>query len=171
MSKKMESRPRRILVVDDEETVRTVVAASLRRAGFDVTEARDGLDAMNVSRRLQPDVIVTDLNMPRCDGQRLCEELKRDLATARIPVVVMTGSAPDETHLRKLGCVAFLHKPVTRSVADCVRDVLTQPAPGASRSGTGRCYDVERAHRRVGPPARRHPSAEAHDSGGNLPGF
>jgi two-component system, chemotaxis family, chemotaxis protein CheY len=129
-SNAIDSRPRRVLVVDDDESVRAVVAAMLRRAGYEVSEARDGLDALVLARRVQPDAIVTDLNMPRCDGQRLCEELKRDPVTARIPVVVMSGNAPDEMPLRRLGCAAVLHKPLTRSVADCVHGVLTQPSSG-----------------------------------------
>jgi CheY-like chemotaxis protein len=122
--------PHRVLVVDDDESVRALVAAMLRRGGFEVSEACDGLDALAVARRFRPDVIVTDLNMPRCDGERLCVELKRDLVTAQIPIVVMTGSVADELNLRRLGCVAFLHKPLSRSVADCVRGVLTQSIEG-----------------------------------------
>jgi CheY-like chemotaxis protein len=130
-----EGLPHRVLVVDDENTVRALVAAMLRRGGFEVSEARDGLDALAVARRFRPDVIVTDLNMPRCDGERLCVELKQDVATAWIPVVVMTGSTPDETRLRKLGCVAFLHKPLSHSIADCVRSVLARSADANARFG------------------------------------
>jgi CheY-like chemotaxis protein len=111
-------RQRRVLIVDDEDLVRRVVAALLRRGGLDVTEARDGLDALEKVHDLRPDVILTDLNMPRCDGEQLCLALRGDPLTAHIPVVLMTGRNADEARMRELGCVAVWYKPLLPSIAD-----------------------------------------------------
>ena len=74
-------RPR-VLVVDDEEIVRLVLARALRLSGFDVFEARDGLEALARMPVAAPDLVLTDLNMPRCNGETLCVEIKRRYATA-----------------------------------------------------------------------------------------
>ena len=74
--------PLRVLVVDDEDLIRQVIGTILRRAGFDVDEARDGLEALDCLRTAMPDLVLTDLDMPRCNGEELCTEIKRDRATA-----------------------------------------------------------------------------------------
>ena len=75
-------RPR-VLVVDDEELVRLVIARTLRLSGFDVFEARDGLEALARMPVAAPDLVLTDLNMPRCNGEQLCVEIKRRQAHRR----------------------------------------------------------------------------------------
>jgi CheY-like chemotaxis protein len=114
----------RVLVVDDEDVVRRVLAALLRKGGFHVVEARDGFDALSRIQEARPHVILTDLNMPRCNGEQLCLALRNDPATAAIPVVAMTGNNVDERHMRELGCVEVLHKPLLPSLADQLRRVI-----------------------------------------------
>jgi chemosensory pili system protein ChpA (sensor histidine kinase/response regulator) len=115
---------RRVLVVDDEDLVRRVIAALLRRGGLDVIEARDGLDALEKVHDLRPDAILTDLNMPRCDGEQLCRALHDDPSTASIPLVLMTGKNADEARMRNVGCVAVWYKPLLPSIADGLRRII-----------------------------------------------
>jgi two-component system, chemotaxis family, chemotaxis protein CheY len=121
----------RVLVVDDEELVRLVLARTLHLSGFDVFEAQDGLDALARLPAIAPDVVLTDLNMPRCSGERLCVEIKRNPATAGIHVVIMTGGPLDEAHMREIGCAAVIYKPVP----DRLPDMLAAIAHGATASG------------------------------------
>lgn len=124
-------RPR-VLVVDDEELVRLVLARTLRLNGFDVFEARDGLEALARMPVAAPDLVLTDLNMPRCDGATLCAEIKRRHATAGVPVVIMTGGPLDEAHMRELGCAAVLYKPLTDRLPEFLLSILQDAAPASS---------------------------------------
>jgi CheY-like chemotaxis protein len=126
-------RPR-VLVVDDEELVRLVLARTLRLSGFDVFEARDGLEALARLPVAAPDLVLTDLNMPRCDGATLCAEIKRRHATAGVQVVIMTGGPLDEAHMRELGCAAVLYKPLTDRLPEFLLSILHDAAP-ANRAG------------------------------------
>lgn len=133
--------PLRVLVVDDEDIVRHVIATSLRRAGFNVDEARDGLEALERLRTAAPDIVLTDLDMPRCNGARLCAAIKGNRATADIPVLLMTGGAPDEARMRELGCHAVLYKPLPPSLATWIARSVEDAQSDArenTRLGPGR---------------------------------
>jgi len=142
-------RPR-VLVVDDEELVRLVVARRLRLSGFDVFEARDGLEALARMPVAAPDLVLTDLNMPRCDGAKLCAEMKRRHATAAVPVVMMTGGPLDEASMRELGCAAVIYKPLPEHLPEFLLSILQDAAP-ANRPGA-------RTLTAIGP-ARQPPAA------------
>ena len=126
-------RPR-VLVVDDEELVRLVLARTLRLSGFDVFEARDGLEALARIPVAAPDLVLTDLNMPRCNGEVLCVEIKRRHATAALPVVMMTGGPLDEARMREIGCAAVIYKPLPERLPELLLSIL-QEAPAAGRAG------------------------------------
>jgi CheY-like chemotaxis protein len=108
--------PLRVLVVDDEDLVRRVIGTLLRRAGFEVDEARDGLEALGCIQAATPDLVLTDLDMPRCSGEELCTAIKSDHATTHIPVLLMTGGQADESRMRAAGCSAILYKPLPPSL-------------------------------------------------------
>ena len=132
-SSRITVRPR-VLVVDDEEIVRLVIARTLRLNGFDVFEARDGLEALARMPVVAPDLVLTDLNMPRCNGEMLCAEIKRRYASAGVQVVIMTGGPLDEARMRELGCAAVMYKPLTNRLPEFLLSILQDAAP-ASRSG------------------------------------
>jgi DNA-binding response OmpR family regulator len=79
-----------ILVVDDEDEVREMIRRILRLSSYNVIEARDGVEALEMALAHNPDLITLDIMMPRKDGIRLCEELKAHKDTKHIPVVVLT---------------------------------------------------------------------------------
>jgi two-component system chemotaxis response regulator CheY len=133
------------MVVDDEDLVRLVVARRLRLAGFEVTEARDGLEALARLPGTGADLILTDLNMPRCNGEQLIRELRRSPATAALPILLMTGGPIDETRFREAGCSGFVYKPLPDSLPDILRASLAGPesrpaagSPGFTTRGSAR---------------------------------
>lgn len=79
----------RVLVVDDDQIIRTIVSEHLRRGDCEVEEATDGVEALDAIRQAPPDVVVTDLGMPRLDGLGLLRELTK--SNPDLPVIVLTA--------------------------------------------------------------------------------
>lgn len=103
----------RVLVVDDAEAIRELIAVNLELEGYDVERCADGLEALEAVARHRPDVVTLDAVMPRLDGFGTLERLRSDPATASIPVVMVTAraSAADLARGRALGADAYLTKP------------------------------------------------------------
>ena len=102
----------RILVVDDSEVTRAILARTLRGAGFEVLEARDGAEGALKALRERPSVVVTDLEMPTMDGFPLLRLLKADPLSAHIPVLILTshGEAASRFWSLRTGADAYLTK-------------------------------------------------------------
>ena len=102
----------RVLVVDDSEVTRAILARTLRGAGFEVIEARDGAEGAMAALREQPAVVVTDLEMPTMDGFPLLRLLKADPASSHIPVLIVTshGEAASRYWGLRTGADAYLTK-------------------------------------------------------------
>ncbi|MCW2972376.1 MAG: response regulator receiver protein, partial [Thermoleophilia bacterium] len=103
----------RVLVADDDAGLRALCRAALEVEGFEVVEASNGREAIELARAQMPDVLLLDLNMPHHNGWEVLEELANDEATKQLPVVMMTGSASQENLDRadRAGAVDFLGKP------------------------------------------------------------
>ena len=82
----------KILVVDDEATLVETIRYNLRREGFEVVAAHDGVEAVAAARREKPDLIVLDLMMPKKSGIRFLNEVKQDPALSEIPIIVLSGA-------------------------------------------------------------------------------
>ena len=82
---------RRVLVVDDEEDVRTFILTVLADAGAQVLEAEDGAQALRLAKDKAPDLITLDLSMPGTDGIEVFRALRQSPSTGRIPVCIVTG--------------------------------------------------------------------------------
>jgi CheY-like chemotaxis protein len=107
----------RVLVVDDADDVREVHARFLHGTGMEVLTAVNGIVALDSARRLPPDVIVTDVDMPIMDGLALCRQLRADAKTRNVAVVVVTGDAAEQTKAAlDAGCDAILEKPLSRAL-------------------------------------------------------
>jgi CheY-like chemotaxis protein len=106
----------RLLVVDDTEAVRKVLIRLLEGLGYDVIAAAGGLEAMAIAERERIDVIITDIQMPECDGFELIRRLKANDATREIPVIVVSGLDDVENVVRciELGAEDHLAKPFNR---------------------------------------------------------
>jgi len=81
------------LVVDDSMLIRYTVCRSLEERGFTVESATNGAEALQILERLQPDVIVTDMQMPKMSGSELITALKKNPATSSIPIIIVAGRA------------------------------------------------------------------------------
>jgi DNA-binding response OmpR family regulator len=103
----------RVLVVDDDEVIRQLIAVNLQLEGFDVYTAVDGRDCLDKVAEIRPDVITLDVMMPRLDGWVTATQLRRNPATAGIKVVLITARAQEDDRNRgqEIGVDAYLTKP------------------------------------------------------------
>ena len=116
----------RVLVADDDPQMRRLIRGVLQREGFEVVEAADGLDALEAVDQGRVDLVILDLDMPRLDGFGVLEELRAQVRTACLPVIVLTARHGEtEEKALDLGAHDYLCKPVqTRSLVSRVRAVL-----------------------------------------------
>ena len=121
-----------VLVVDDEEDIRLVVTARLEAAGYAVETAANGLEGLNLARRLRPDIILLDLMLPGLDGYSVCAMLKRDQQFGSIPIVMLSArsQARDVETGLKLGADAYLTKPFAGAELVAKVRELVGPQPG-----------------------------------------
>lgn len=103
----------RILVVDDEPDAVELVEFSLKQAGFDVVTAADGAEALRKAQANPPDLIVLDLMLPEIDGLEVCRLLRRNPATAAVPVLMLTAKAAEIDRVvgLELGAEDYVTKP------------------------------------------------------------
>ena len=108
-----------VLVVEDYQDAREMYAAYLQFSGFAVAEAGNGIEAIEQTQALLPDIVLMDLALPRMDGWEATRRLKNDERTRHIPIVALTGHAlaGHAEGARAAGCDAFVTKP-------CLPDAL-----------------------------------------------
>ena len=128
---------KRILVVDDELHMVRVVKLFLERAGYKVDTASNGQEALDAILLDPPDVLLTDINMPRMTGQELCVEIQKQLPERKFPIFVMTSMTDRENRdwTKNIPNSALLEKPVSMRMllADLSRRFA--PAAGAQNNG------------------------------------
>jgi two-component system, chemotaxis family, chemotaxis protein CheY len=102
-----------ILTVDDSRMMREMLLQVLRAAGFTVFQAEDGVEGLEVLERFAPDVIITDINMPRLDGYGFIEGVRSSGAHRATPILVLsTESSPDKKdRARRAGATGWIVKP------------------------------------------------------------
>ena len=116
-----------ILSVDDEQDVTELVHFHLTRAGCEVITAANGREALQAVARRRPDLILLDLMLPDIDGFGVCEMLRREPATATIPILLLTAWATNDARNfgLELGALDYLTKPVSpRELTARVQRVL-----------------------------------------------
>ncbi len=103
----------KILVVDDEPEAVELLEFNLKQAGFGVVAATDGAQALKQARSDPPSLIVLDLMLPEIDGLQVCQMLRRDPATARIPIIMLTAKAAEIDRILglELGAEDYITKP------------------------------------------------------------
>ena len=129
---------KRILLCDDEIHILRAAEFKFRRAGYDVLCASDGEEAWELIQKQTPDVVVTDCQMPRLNGLGLAERIQGNVATAHIPVIMLTGKG-FELSPRQLkehyGIRLLLGKPFSpRELFQHVESVLGLGAPPAAHA-------------------------------------
>ena len=102
-----------VLAVDDSRTMRDMVRLALEPAGFTVNTADDGVHGIEVLEGLSPDVIITDINMPRMDGFGFIDAVRAQDKHRTTPIIVLTTEAADElkARAREAGATGWIVKP------------------------------------------------------------
>jgi chemosensory pili system protein ChpA (sensor histidine kinase/response regulator) len=125
----MSERRQTILIVEDDEDLRHLFRTALALAGYDVVEARDGLEALRWIDQSPPDLVILDLLLPRISGLVVQQEIAAQAVTRQIPIVVVTGSTMSA---EDLDVACFLRKPISPDqLIETVRSCLTSGAKGA----------------------------------------
>jgi two-component system cell cycle response regulator DivK len=123
-----------VLVVEDYQDAREMYAAYLQFSGYDVAEAGNGVEAIEKTQALMPDIVLMDLALPRMDGWEATRRLKSDPRTRHIPVVALTGHAlaGHAEGAREAGCDAFVTKPcLPDALVAEIKRLLDQQPPKA----------------------------------------
>ena len=104
---------KKILVVDDSRSLRQMVVFTLQQAGYQVTEAGDGVEALEVASGHAFDLVLTDQNMPRMDGLTLIQNLRRKVEFLSTPLLVLTTEADSamKVQARAAGATGWIAKP------------------------------------------------------------
>ena len=107
---------KRVLVVDDSNTIRKSAAVFLRQGGHDVVLAEDGFDALAKLTSSSPDIMFCDISMPRLDGYQTCAIIKSNQKYAQLPIVMLSSRDGifDKARGRVVGAEHYLTKPFTR---------------------------------------------------------
>jgi len=117
----------KVLIVDDTNTLRSLVQIYLLAHGWEFVEAQDGAEGLRKARTLRPDVVISDVKMPVMDGFELCAAIRSDPALRSIPVVLLTmlGDEGSRARAQLVGASAFLTKPITPdTLRETVREVV-----------------------------------------------
>jgi DNA-binding response OmpR family regulator len=141
----------RILVVDDEPAVRDLLAYNLRKAHYEVTQAADGREALQLAAETTPDLILLDLMIPEVDGLDVCRELRK---TSSVPIVMITarGEEIDRVVGLELGADDYVTKPFSvRELMARIKAVLRRahaeegekPSPAVLHGPGGLCADLD----------------------------
>lgn len=115
-----------ILTVDDSRTMRDMLMMSLKSAGFDVIQAVDGVHGLEVLAANSPQVIITDINMPRLDGFGFIEGVRKDEKYRGVPILVLTteSDASKKDRARQAGATGWIVKPFSPTkLIDAIRRV------------------------------------------------
>ncbi len=119
----------KILIAEDSATIRRLVAARLAADGYDVVEAADGEEALDLARSNHPDLLILDKVMPKLDGFEVVRALREDPATRQVPIVMLTAQTSEEDVLGGLGLGVeeYMPKPFSpRELSLRVRRVLAR---------------------------------------------
>ena len=119
----------KILVVDDDDSLRELLRMHLASAGYEVSTAADGISAGYQVLKNPPDLILSDVNMPHMDGFELIAALKSDATLPNIPVIFLTSMEDGDHRGKELGAVGYLTKPVR---ADRLLELVAKHVPGGA---------------------------------------
>ncbi len=136
----------RVLLVDDEPDALEILGFKLREAGFTPIFAKDGRQALDSARSERPDLIVLDLMLPEVDGLEVCKILRRDPATASIPILMLTARAAEMDRVvgLEIGADDYVTKPFSpRELVLRVRKLLARSKAAEETGSFLRLGDLE----------------------------
>ena len=107
-----------ILIVEDEQDIRELLAYNLEKEGYATVQAADGKEGLELARSRKPDLILLDLMLPKMDGLAVCRELERDSGTVRIPIIMLTARDDDASQMKGFDALAddYITKPFSMPV-------------------------------------------------------
>lgn len=102
-----------VLAIDDSRTIRTLLRNALEQAGFEVHVAEDGVEGVEKFSDVNPDVVITDINMPNMDGFGVISHLRGEQTRTTVPILVLTteSSAELKSRAREMGATGWIVKP------------------------------------------------------------
>lgn len=116
-----------ILIAEDERDIRELIKFTLTFAGHQITEAANGEEAVEKAKEVIPDLVMTDVRMPKMTGYQACKAIKENPSTAHIPVVILSAKGQDEEKEqgREAGADEYITKPFeTEQLIKRVADIL-----------------------------------------------
>ena len=115
MAEQGDRKTRRILLVDDEAPLRLLVSALLEGSSYELLEATDGKEGLELARREKPDLILLDVAMPKIDGFEVCRQVKANPETSGIRIIMLTAMSQveDRRRGREVGVECYLVKPLS----------------------------------------------------------
>ncbi len=125
--------PKKILIVEDNPQNMKLTLMTLRPYGYNLLEATDGEEALKMVSRENPDLIITDIQMPKMDGLEVTRRLRQMPAFSHIPIIAVTAYAMrgDEEKIMEAGCNTYLPKPInTRELPRIIAEMLQQHLRG-----------------------------------------
>jgi PAS domain S-box-containing protein len=128
-----DSRPPRVLLVDDKPDILLLCRLNLEAEGYEIVEARNGADALETVARVRPDLVVLDVMMPGIDGWQVLSAVRDDPKTAYLPVIMLTAKVQerDQIHGWQLGVTDYLTKPFAPGdLVSAVAQALVARPPG-----------------------------------------
>jgi CheY-like chemotaxis protein len=120
---------KKILIVEDSEVVQEMLRNGLAEAGYEVRSVYNGFEALRDLEDIQPDLIVTDIMMPKLDGLKLCEAIQNRMETRNIPFIFLSSQFDDKTvqQGKKIGARFFIAKPFkVDTIITCLEKVFKQ---------------------------------------------
>ncbi len=135
---------KRILVVDDENTIREVMRRYLEREGFDVIEAADGYTAMDAVKNEEPDLVLMDLMLPGIDGLTITRHFRQSPSKKTIPIIMLTAKGEISDRIRGLdfGADDYISKPFSpREVISRIHAVLRRSGQDIFASGDALTFE------------------------------
>jgi two-component system phosphate regulon response regulator PhoB len=143
----MEAMRDRVLIVEDERDVREMLRLNLKMGGFDVLEAQNGAEGLAIAKAELPSVVILDLMMPEMSGMEVCRALRRNPATSRIPILMLTAKSTegDKVAGLEVGADDYVTKPFSpRELLLRVRAVARrQPDQGVSKPAPVKAGGIE----------------------------
>lgn len=103
-----------ILIIEDDEIIRSIVFDFLELENFNVISAEDGCQGLTLAEELQPDLIICDINMPNTNGYTVLQKIRENVATTKIPFIFLSSETTQESRnrARLLGANDYLSKPM-----------------------------------------------------------
>ncbi|MBI3811310.1 MAG: response regulator [Nitrospirae bacterium] len=126
---------KKILIADDESSLRFLLRMTLEGNGFDILEAADGKQALALAQKQIPDLIILDVVMPDLYGSEVCERLRKQTKTARIPVIIITANSNlyNEEQAKESGADYYMTKPFSPlKLRNLVHQILADDKPSDS---------------------------------------